>query len=87
MSDTFSTTNLSKKRHENDPNRGKIVQFLKDRWITRKQFDKLSGKQLMFIGQYNRDNKHHPSPSVKNYDASTKRKDPHKNKKKKKNGK
>ena len=84
MSDTFSTTNLSKERHKGDPNRAKLVQFLKDRWITRKQFDKLSGKQLMFIGQYNKDNSHHPSPSKKNFDPATKRKEPHKAKKKKK---
>ena len=58
----FSTDGLENtKRHLAEP---KVRQYLNGRWITRKQFDKLSTKQLLQIGEFNKKKKHHPKPSV-----------------------
>ena len=57
----FRTENLSKKRHANEL---RIKQYLKDKWITRKQFDHMSTKQLLQVGTYNKENGRHPLPSV-----------------------
>ena len=60
--DIFSTAGLDKSgRHKGDK---AVHDYLKGRWITRKQFDKLSAKQLEQIGKYNKGKNHHPKPSV-----------------------
>eukprot|EP01051_Picozoa_sp_SAG22_P007620 SAG22_NODE_542_length_9294_cov_156.554649_8_plen_94_part_00 len=60
--DIFSTDGLENtKRHLGEP---KVRQYLTGRWITRKQYDKLSTKQLLQIGEFNKKKKHHPKPSV-----------------------
>eukprot|EP01050_Picozoa_sp_SAG11_P044934 SAG11_NODE_22116_length_411_cov_688.041667_1_plen_84_part_00 len=59
--------------------------YLKDKYITQKQFDKLSDNHLKQIGSWNKKKKHKPQPSIpgkknkdfnkkgrknKNYDSS-----------------
>ena len=56
----FKIDNLSK-RHTTEP---RIKQYLKDKWITRKQFDHMSAKQLLQVGAFNKENGRHPQPSV-----------------------
>ena len=58
----FSTDGLQDtKRHIAEP---RVMKYLEGEWITRKQFDKLSTKQLLQIGKFNEGKKHHPKPSV-----------------------
>ena len=42
------------------------------------EFDKLSSKQLLKIGEWNKLHDHQPKPKDPNFDASKKRKDPYK---------
>ena len=86
--DIFSVVGLDKSnRHRDIPERDKIVKYLKGKWITRNQFDKLSSKQLLKIGEWNQLHNHHPKAKVTNFDPSKKRKDPYKQERAKKNKK
>jgi hypothetical protein len=62
-----------------------VKAFLKGRWITRKQFDKLGTDQLTKIGTWNKSKKHHPKTAVKGYDMILKEKKRKKGKKNKMN--
>ena len=76
--DIFSVVGLDKSnRHRDIPERDKIVKYLKGKWITRNQFDKLNSKQLLKIGEWNQLHDHHTKPKNPNFDASKKRKDPY----------
>eukprot|EP01051_Picozoa_sp_SAG22_P022683 SAG22_NODE_5530_length_998_cov_129.763070_1_plen_56_part_10 len=56
MSNIFRTDGLENtKRHIAEP---KVRQYLNGRWITRKQFEKLSTKQLLQIGEFNKKKNH-----------------------------
>eukprot|EP01051_Picozoa_sp_SAG22_P010410 SAG22_NODE_937_length_6418_cov_124.858680_2_plen_112_part_00 len=49
-----------------DPETKKRVdRFVKDKWITQKQYDGLSWNHLLQIGTFNQKKQHHPKASVK----------------------
>ena len=57
----FKTERLSTLRHAGEL---RIKQYLQDKWITRKQFDHMSTKQLLQVSAFNKDNGQHPQPKV-----------------------
>ena len=43
----------------------RVNKFVKDKWITQKQYDNLSWNHLLQIGTFNQKNQHYPKAAVK----------------------